>query len=130
MSKEARNPQDLDLPPEVADKFDELVALLSAHRYGADGPPLDTPFAEIESYGHSAGQMVARSIDKRLAEQHGRHFEAENSCPACDQVPEEPTQKKERPLQTEDGDIRLEEPACHCPVCKRSFFPSTDSAAT
>jgi hypothetical protein len=130
MGKEARNKEDLDLSPEVEEKFDELVALLSSQGFGPEGPPLDTTFAEIEAFGHSAGRMVARAIDKHLAEQHGEHFEGENPCPGCGQLPEEPTQHKERPLQTDDGDIRLKEPTCHCSVCNRSFFPSAHNAAT
>jgi hypothetical protein len=130
MGKDARNPEDLDLSSEVAERFEELVTLLSAHGFGAEGPPIDTSFAEIEAFGHSAGRMVARAIDKRLTQQHGKHFEGESPCSACGQLPEKPAQQKERPLQTEDGDIRLEEPACYCSVCNRSFFPSADDTAT
>jgi hypothetical protein len=129
MGTEAGNPEDLDLPPAVAEKFQELVALLSAEGFGAEGPPIDTTFSEIEAFGHSAGRMVARAVDQRLAEQHAEHFEENNSCPGCGQLPEEPTQQKERPLQTEDGNIRLEEPACHCSVCDRDFFPSAAGAS-
>jgi hypothetical protein len=130
MGKDARNPEDLDLPSEVVEKFEELVVLLSAHGFGAEGPPIDTSFAEIEAFGHSAGRMVARAVDQRLAQQHGKHFAGENPCPSCGQLPDAPREPKERRLQTEDGDIRLEEPSCYCSVCNRAFFPSADVAAT
>lgn len=128
MGTEARNPEDLELPAEVREKMEELVALLSAAGFG-DRPRINTTFAEIEAYGHTAGRMVARAVDKHLAEQHAEHFKENNPCPGCGQLPEEPTQQKERPLQTTDGNIRLEEPACHCSVCDRDFFPSAAGAS-
>lgn len=128
MSKEAHNPEDLDLSTETAQKLRELAALLSAEGFGPDGPPLGTTFAEIESFGHSAGRMMARLIDEHLTEQHAAHFEGENACPVCSQ--EAPTKQKERSFQTGDGAIGLQEPACHCSVCDRAFFPSTHVAGT
>lgn len=130
MGKDARNPEDLDLSPEVAEKFQELVALLSAHGFGPEGPPVDTTFAEIESFGHTAGRMVARAIDKQLTEQHSKHFDEDTPCPGCGQLPEEPVDQQERSLQTEDGDIALQEPVSFCSVCNRAFFPSAHSIAT
>lgn len=128
MSKDARNPEDLELSPEAAAKFQELVALLSAEGFGPDGPPIDTTFAEIEAFGHSTGRMLARAVDQHLTSEHARHFDGENVCPTCRQ--ECSTERKERLLQTEDGEIGVGEPACRCSVCNRAFFPSADGAAT
>jgi len=58
MSKEARNLEDLDLSPAVREKFEELVALLSAHGFGPDGPPKDTTFVQKEAFGHQAGRIA------------------------------------------------------------------------
>ena len=76
MGKDARN-KDLDLTAEEKEKFGELVALLARHGSGEEGPPRETTFAQIERFGHQAGQMVARAVDTRLAEQHAAHFAGE-----------------------------------------------------
>jgi len=127
MSKDARN-EELELTAAEHEKFSELVALLSRHGFGEAGPPRETTFAEIEKFGHQAGQMVARAIDARLAVQHAMHFAGEEPCPTCG----EKHLPKERPhdlgLQAEDGEVGLREPAFRCPPCERDFFPSTHPA--
>jgi hypothetical protein len=56
MGKEARPAVVLD--DEVQEKFDECVAALTAMRYGPEGPPENTTFAEIEEFGHEVGRML------------------------------------------------------------------------
>ena len=124
MSKDALN-EDLPLSQDVRVKYDELVALLAAEKFGPAGPPRETTFAEIEKFGHRVGRMVARGVDARLTEQHGQQFSHEQICPTCQALCEAPSRRKERPLQTLDGDVPLAEPAFHCPTCQRDFFPST-----
>jgi len=126
MSRDARN-QDLDLSPEKQKQFDQLVALLAQQGFGDDGPPRETTFAEIEQFGHQAGQMVARAIDAQLSEQHASHFTKEQPCPTCDEKCPPKESPHDLPLQTQDGEVTLHEPACNCPTCRRDFFPSADS---
>jgi DNA repair exonuclease SbcCD ATPase subunit len=128
MSKGARN-KDLELSAGEKKQFDELVALLAKRGFGEGGPPRETTFAQIEEFGHQAGQMVARAIDARLAEQHAAHFAGEEPCPSCGEkhLPNEDAHDLE--LQTEDGEVKLREPAFHCPPCERDFFPSTHPVA-
>ena len=128
MSKDARN-EDLELTAEEKGKFSELVALLSRHGFGAAGPARETTFAQIERFGHQAGRMLARAIDARLAEQHAAHFSGEESCPRCGEKHLPKEDRHDWGLQTEDGEVRLREPAFHCPPCEREFFPSTHPAA-
>ena len=68
MSKEAQRAVVLD--DEVQKSFDDCVAALTAMRYGPNGPPEDTTFAEIEEFGHEVGRMVGRAVDQRLTSQH------------------------------------------------------------
>ena len=123
MSKDALN-DDVPLSAEAREKYDELVALLACERYGPGGPPRATTFSEIEQFGHRVGRMLARGVDARLTEQHGQQFGQEQSCPACRSHCPDSEERKRRPLQTVDGDVRLCEPTFHCPVCHRDFFPS------
>ena len=129
MGMDSRN-EDLTLPPLAKQKFQELVALLAETEFGPDGPSRDTDFATIERFGHRAGQMLGRAIDVHLLGRHAEHFQ-EGTCPACETAGESNALEKERtrPLQTQDGTIPLVEPACHCPKCDRTFFPSADCVA-
>jgi len=128
MSKDARN-EDLQLTAEEKDKFGELVALLARHGFGAEGPPRETSFAQIERFGHQAGRMVARAIDARLAEQHAAHFAGAEPCPACGEKHLPKASPHDCKLQTDDGKVPLREPAFRCPPCERDFFPSTHPVA-
>ena len=127
MGMDARN-EDLDLTPAVKSKFDEFVALLSEQRYGEEGPPLETTFAEIEQFGHQAGRMLGRGIDAHLVARHASHFIDEQACPSCDERSPPEESPHERSVQTADGDVTLHEPTCRCSSCRRDFFPSASSA--
>ena len=127
MGMDSRNEMEKSvLSAEARQKFDELVALLAEERYGPNGPPIDTRFAEIERFGHQAGRMLGRSLDEHLTDRHAEHF-PEGFCPTCGASGESDVgEKKTRPLQTVDGAIPLAEPAFHCPRCNRDFFPSAE----
>lgn len=122
MSKDAQN--QVVLTEEARKKFEECVAAVAACGFGPEGPPLDTTFAEIEDFGHEVGKMVARALDEKLMHQHATHFQGEASCPSCGTACSIAEAAKTRNLQTNDGDVSLHEPLCHCPVCNRDFFPS------
>ena len=129
MGMDSRN-EDLPLPPLAKRKFQELVALVAETGFGPGGPSRDTDFATIEQFGHQAGRMLGRAIDEHLVAQHAEHFQ-EESCPLCETADESNALEKwkTRPMQTQDGTIPLAEPACHCPKCDRTFFPSADRIA-
>ena len=130
MGKDARIlNEDLDLSPAVRQKFDELVAVLAAQGFGEGGPPRNTTFAEIERFGHQAGRMVARALDSRLLKQHAGHFSGEEPCPQCGMVHPREGAVFERSVQTEDGSIKVCEPAYRCSSCGRDFFPSAHRTA-
>lgn len=109
-------------------KLDELVALLAAEKFGPDGPPRNTTFAEIEDYGHQVGRVLARTVDEHVARQHAEHFEESSACPTCSVLVEPNEARRRRAMQTRDGTVSIEEPAFTCPTCHRAFFPSADRA--
>jgi hypothetical protein len=122
MSKDA--PSAVVLDDHVQKKFDEYVSALTAARYGPEGPPKNTTFAEIEEFGHEAGRMVGRAVDQQLANQHAEQFQEATACPSCQTLCEPKPAPTEREIQTSDGRVSLAEPVCHCSVCHRDFFPS------
>jgi len=117
------------LSSEAQQKMDELVGLLAAEKFGPDGPPRNTTFAEIEDYGHQVGRVVARTVDEHLALQHAEHFEELSACPTCSLLAEPKEERRERVMQTRDGPVPMEEPAFACPTCNRAFFPQRTALA-
>ena len=122
MSKEARSAVVLD--DETQKKFDECVAALTALRYGPEGPPRNTTFAEIEQFGHEVGRMLGRAVDQELTNQHAERFQTTSTCPTCQTVCDPKPTPVKRKLQTSDGPVPIHEPVCRCSVCNRDFFPS------
>jgi len=122
MSKEAR--LTVDLNDEAQEKFEECVAALTAMRYGPEGPPENTTFAEIEEFGHEVGRMLGRAVDQRLTDQHAEQFQKASPCPTCQTVCEPKPTAATRNIQTSDGTVPVHELAFHCSVCNRAFFPS------
>lgn len=125
MGKDAR--KQVQLTAEAQRKFDEFVAALAACGFGEEGPPKDTTFAEIEDVMDEAARMVGCALGERLSQQHAAHFQEEAAtCPACGTACPQKERPAERELQTRHGPVPLHEPVCHCSVCHRDFFPSTD----
>jgi hypothetical protein len=93
-------------------------------RYGPEGPPENTTFAEMEAFGHEVGRMVGRAVDQQLASQHAEQFQKTTACPTCQTLCEPKQSPAEREIQTSDGRVPIAEPVCHCSVCNRDFFPS------
>jgi hypothetical protein len=112
------------LNDEAQEKFDECVASLTALRYGPEGPPKNTTFAEIEEFGHEVGRMLGRAVDQQLTSQHAEQFQDASTCPTCQMVCERKPTPVERKIQTSDGPVPVHEPVCRCSVCNRDFFPS------
>ena len=122
MSKEAREKVGLDA--NAREKLRQCVEAFAACRFGAAGPPVETTFAEIEGFGHDVGRMVAQELEEHLTREHAGHFQQEASCPGCGALCKPQAEPVRRGVQTRDGEVPLQEPVCHCPVCNRDFFPS------
>ena len=79
MSKDAQ--KQVVLTDEAKKKLEDCVVALAACGFGAEGPPIDTTFAEIEEFGHEVGRMLARGVDEQLTTQHASHFHGMAACP-------------------------------------------------
>jgi len=113
----------------VRQKLQELAELISQERFGEAGIPKEITFSEIEEIGHQVGRLAAGTIDQTLQLRHAEHLAAMESCPECGRGCRV-EQPRQRPLQTRDGTIELQEPVCHCHACERDFFPSASPAET
>ena len=120
MSKDAQIP--VRLSDEARKKFEDCVAAMAACGFGADGPPIDTTFAEIEEFGHEVGKMVARALDEKLTSQHATHFQGTAACPCCGTTCPVAENATTRDIQTTDGDVPLREPHLPLPGVPPGFF--------
>jgi len=114
--------------PAVRRKLQELAELIAEERFGEAGVPKEITFSEIEEIGHQVGQLAAGTVDQTLQVRHAGHLAEVEPCPECGLDCE--IERRERPLQTRDGTIELDEPICHCHACERDFFPSASVAET
>lgn len=88
----------------------------------------DVLFTEMESAGHQLGQAVAQITTERLALSRAERLEGPQPCPTCGRSC--PLSHRDRTLTTVDGPIDLHEAVCHCPTCRRDFFPSASRDGT
>ena len=96
-----------------------------ADRLGIDVRGLlkeDVRFHVLESAGHALGRAVAQATTERLTLARAERLAGPQPCPTCGRRC--PVVHRERELETVDGPIELREPVCHCPACRRDFFPS------
>jgi hypothetical protein len=104
------------------------VFLGVADRLGVEVRPLlkeDVRFHVLESAGHALGRAIACVATERLTLARAERLSEPQPCPSCGQRC--PLVHRHRPLETIDGPIELPEPVCHCPACRRDFFPSASS---
>lgn len=79
-------------------------------------------FTALEAAGHKLGRAIAQITTERLALARAQRLTEPQSCPTCGDLC--PLVHQERELETIDGPMDLAEPVCHCPACRRDFFPS------
>lgn len=82
----------------------------------------DVRFTALEAAGHQLGRAVAQIATERLALARAERLTGPQPCPTCERAC--PLVHRERELETIDGPVDLREPVCHCPACRRDFFPS------
>jgi hypothetical protein len=85
-------------------------------------------FASIEAVARKLGRAVTRHVTQDLALQQTQLLTEPQPCPICERRCE--VEVRERDLTTGDGPVDLHEAVCHCPACRRDFFPSTGSVGT
>lgn len=89
----------------------------------ADGSIRGVPhYSVIEGRAHELGKQLSREVQQRqMGELTADHL-APAKCPDCGRRCE--AQSHARPLRSVDGPDRVSEVKCHCPGCRRDFFPS------
>lgn len=95
--------------------------------YGDEGPGLDIDFDSIESLAVEMGQAVIQGAIVEALKTQLKLLGDQQPCPECHRPC--PVDTNARSIQIRGGTIEYPEPVCHCPACRRDFFPSTSQFA-
>ena len=86
---------------------------------GADGFDLD--LTAMEEVAQAAARGLTEGTLATLLDHQAQALPAEVPCPDCGRPC--PATHEDRELAVKGGRLTLHEPACHCPDCRRDFFP-------
>lgn len=87
-------------------------------------------FVSLELLTAEIGDEIARKLASRELSRRADAVAAtpQHACPDCGrECPVEPD-REPLILQGYRGEIEYQEPRCHCPRCRRAFFPSGATA--
>ena len=91
------------------------------------GPELDLDADDIERFARDAACAMARGTIEELLEKKAAALGPEQPCPACQRAC--PVVRQPRTIRFWGTAVEYAEPKCHCPACRRDFFPSASRVA-
>jgi hypothetical protein len=109
---------------ELAARWGKIVA---RQAFGDDGPGTDVDLDAMEQVAAAAAAGLTEGTLATLLEQQAQRLGAEQPCPDCGRPCA--VRRQGRPLAARAGPITHREPLCHCPDCRRDFFPPAAAAA-
>jgi hypothetical protein len=119
------------LTPEMLQEIRDLAAgwgkIVAKRAFGEGGPGLDVDFDAMEQIARAAAAGLTEGTLSTTLEQQAQALGEEQPCPAC--ATPCPVRREPRDLATPGATVRHSEPACHCPACRRDFFPPANPAA-
>src|SRR5258708_31408822 len=119
------------LPPELLHEIRDLAAgggnIVARRGFGAAGPGLDTDLDAMEQVARAAATGLTEGALATLLEQQAQTLGPHAACPDCGAAC--PVRREPRPLATPGLTLTQSEPVCHCPACRRGFFPPATPAA-
>lgn len=124
MPRHRLSPHDLQAIRDFAAQWGKIVA---RRAFGEAGPGTAVDFQAMEEVARAAAAGVAEGTLDVLLGQQADTLGAEQPCPDCGRLC--PVRHQERPLTFHGGQLTQREPLCHCPDCRRDFFPPTAAAA-
>jgi hypothetical protein len=100
--------------------------IFAAEGFGPQGPDLTVDFAQIEEFAGLGVHALVQGIVREVVWKQALALGDSQPCPSCGADCR--VNWRERPMQTRYGEVQLPEPVCHCPRCRRDFFPSAAGA--
>jgi hypothetical protein len=101
--------------------------IIARRAFGDQGPSAEVDFQAMEDIARAAAAGLVEGTLDVLLGQHADTLGAEQPCPDCGRPCT--VRRADRPLTFHGGQLTHSEPLCHCPDCRRDFFPPTAPAA-
>jgi hypothetical protein len=99
----------------------EWGKIVARRAFGDDGPGLDVDFQTMEEIAAAAAAGLTEGTLSTLLERQASSLPAEQPCPACGRRCQ--VKHEDRPVAVPNSELTYHEPICHCPTCRRDFFP-------
>jgi hypothetical protein len=113
------------LTTEMLQQIRDLAAgwgkIVARRAFGESGPGLDVDFDMMEQIALAAALGLTEGTLATSLEQQAQVLAEDQPCPACGAPC--PVRHEPRTLATPTASVPHREPACHCPTCRRDFFP-------
>jgi hypothetical protein len=113
------------LAPEKLQEIHDLAAQwgkIVARRVVAEpDPEQQLDFQALEQVAAAAAAGLTEGTLATLLAHQAQTLGSEQPCPTCGRLC--PVAYEDRPLTVKGGHLTLHEPVCHCPACRRDFFP-------
>jgi len=117
--------------PEQLQEFQRFAAqwgkIIARRAFGDDGPGLDVDLDAMEQLARAAATGLTEGTLQTLLEQQADTLGEHQPCPDCGRACV--VRREPRPLQVQGATVQQSEPVCHCPDCRRDFFPPTADPA-
>jgi len=114
----AASPNEEEIRP-LAEQWGKIV---TRRAFGNEGPGLELDFDTLEQVAVDAARaMVKGTIEQALRQQLPK-LGSQQPCPCCERAC--PVETAPREIVVHDATVVYDEPKCHCPTCRRDFFPS------
>ena len=106
---------------EIHDLAAQWGKIVARRAFGEEGPGHAIDLMAVEQVAAAAARGLTEGTLTTLLEQQAQALPAEQPCPDCGRPC--PVGYEDRSLAALGGPLRLHEPVCHCPDCRRDFFP-------
>src|SRR5262249_38499108 len=119
------------LTPEMLQEIRDLAAgwgkIVARRAFGDSGPGLDVDFDTMEQIARAAAAGLTEGPLAPAPERPAPSLGAQPPRPASG--PPSPVRPHPRALASPGATVPHSEPVCHCPACRRDFFPPAAPAA-
>src|SRR3989442_142936 len=123
MGSRKLSPQDFENIKRLAKGWGKIVV---QEAFGDDGPGLDVDLTQMENVAVAAAQGLTAGALEEATKQQAERLAAQQACPKCGKLCD--IVHEERTVKVRGGSFGHREPKCHCPACRRDFFPSTSAS--
>jgi hypothetical protein len=120
--RRASSPNQAEIRP-LAEGWGKVV---TRRAFGEEGPGLDLDFDTLEQVAVDAAQALIQGTIEQALRQQLVQLGAEQPCPTCERAC--PVETVPREIVVRAATVVYDEPKCHCPSCRRDFFPSPSRA--